>query len=158
MTDTIIIRPNKQLAFPDGIYQWVQTICFVHPIHITFGFYYEMYLCAMMGIALFYTSFKYWQNPITPSFERNRDMICVFTIVPYHYYLSLYTTNNILCTSIGVTGILMYPLSLYLQHIHNYIKQAAICHCLLHVFVSVSASLIYQDYYEQGMSLKWNLY
>ena len=152
-----ISNTDIELAFPDGIYQWVNTICFIHPIHITMGIYYEMYMCALMGMALFGTSFNYWRYPVTPSFARNIDMICAFSTVLYHYYLSVYTTNKLVCIGIGTTGILMYPTSLYLQHKHNYIKTAAFFHCLLHMFISLSACFIYRDYYEQGVSLKWQL-
>jgi hypothetical protein len=148
---------HTELAFPDGIYQWVHTICYLHPIHISIGIYCEMYLCALMAIALFGTSFNYWRNPITPSLARNIDMFCAFTVVPYHYFLALYTTNKIICIGFGTTGILLYPLSIYIQQKHNYIRTAAICHCLLHICISLSASFIYQDYYAQGISLKWNL-
>ena len=148
---------ENELAFTDGIYQWVHTMCYIQLIHITVGFYYEMYLWAVMGIALFGTSFNYWSNPITPSFERNVDIICAFTVLPYNYYLSLYTTNKLLCIGLGTTGVMMYPISLYLQHKYNYIKAAAVCHCLLHMCISITACFIYQDYYEQGLSLKWNL-
>ncbi len=155
MTEAIIIRPIHKLAFPDGIYQWVYTICFIHPIHITMGIYCEMYLCALMSLFLFGTSINYWRKPITPSFERTIDMVCVFTVIPYHFYLSLYATNKIVCIGFGTTGILLYPLSIYIQ-CFNYIRAAAFCHCLLHIFISLSASFIYRDYYEKGKSLQWS--
>jgi hypothetical protein len=150
-----MFNTNNELAFPDGIYQWVYSICFIHPIHISLGIYYEMYLCALWGGFMFCTSINYWRKPMVPSLERTVDMVCAFTIIPYHYYLSLYTTNKLLCTGIGTSGILFYILSVYIQH--NYIKTAALCHCLLHMCISLSASFIYQDYYEQGISLKWHL-
>jgi hypothetical protein len=150
-------KDKTELAFPDGIYQWVHTICFLHPIHISVGIYYEMYLCSIMGFALFCSSFNYWRIPMVPSVERTIDMFFAFTIVPYHYYLSLYTSNKLLCTGIGTTGIILYPISIYIQHNYNYIKTAALFHCLLHMSISLSACFIYQDYYEQGISLKWHL-
>lgn len=148
---------KTELAFPDGIYQLVHTTCYIQLIHITVGIYYEMYLCALMGLVLFGTSFNYWRNPIIPSFARNVDMVCVFTLLPYNSYLFLYTTNKLVCIGLSATGIILYPTSLYLQHKHNYIEAAAICHCLLHMFLSLSACFTYQDYYAQGLSLKWNL-
>jgi hypothetical protein len=148
---------GNELAFPSGIYQYVHTMCYIHPIHIILGFYYEMYLCGVMGFALFFTSFNYWRNPVIPSIRRNVDMFAAFTIVPYHYYLSLYTSNKLLCTGMGTTGIILYPVSLFLQHNYNYIKAAAFCHSLMHMCVSLSACFIYQDYYEQGLSLEWNI-
>jgi hypothetical protein len=30
----------------------------------------------------------------------------------------------------------------------KYVKSAAFCHCLLHVLVSIGASLTYKDYYD----------
>lgn len=158
MYDEAIIE-NKlyELAFPDGMYQWVHTICYIHPIHIILGLYYEMYLCAFMGVALFCTSFNYWRKPMVPSIGRNLDMFTAFTTIAYHYYLSLYTTNKLLSTGIGTTGILLYPAGIYVKNKYNYIRVATICHCLLHICISISACFIYQNYYEQGLSLKWNL-
>lgn len=148
---------HTELAFPDGIYQLVHTMCCLHPIHISLGIYYEMYLCAFMGMVLFGTSLNYWRNPVIPSFARNMDMICAFTIVFYYYYLSLYTTNKIVCIGFNTTGMIMYPISLHLQHNYKYIRSAALCHCLIHMCVGLSVCFTYRDYYEQGHSLKWNL-
>lgn len=148
---------KNELAFPDGIYQWVHSTCYIHPIHISLGLYYEMYLCAIMGFAVLCTSFNYWRNPIVPSVARNVDMGVVFTVIPYHYYLTLYTNNKLLTMAMSTTGILMYPFSIYIQHNYNYVNAAAFCHCLVHMCISLSACFIYQDYYEQGISLKWNL-
>jgi hypothetical protein len=148
---------NLLLAFPDGIYQWIFKICFLHPMHILLGFYYEMYLCGIMGIILFGSSLNYWKKPYVKSIARYFDMLCVFIIVPYHLYLSFYTDNKLLYTGLVITGIMMYPLSLYLQFICNYIKHAALCHILLHICVSIGVCFIYRDFYEQNMSKKWNI-
>ena len=153
-------EPNSKkmlLAFPDGIYQWIFTISFLHPIHIILGFYYEMYLCGTMGIILFGTSVNYWYLPSITSFARYIDMTVAFTIVPYHLYLSFFTDNKIICTGFLIIGISMYPLSLFLQHKLNYIKRAALCHCLLHFFISTGVCFVYRAYYEQNMSKKWNI-
>ena len=151
------LKSNLLLAFPDGIYQWIFKICFLHPIHIVLGFYYEMYLCGLMGIILFGSSLNYWKKPYVKSIARYFDMLCVFLIVPYHLYLSFYTDNKLLSTGFVITGILMYPLSLYFQFIHNYIKHAAICHMLLHLCISIGVCFIYRNYYEQNMSKKWTI-
>ena len=148
---------NLFLAFPRGIYQLIFKTCFLHPIHIILGFYYEMYLCGIMGIILFGTSLNYWYNPNIKSLARYIDMIAAFTIVPYHLYLSFFTDNKIICTGILISGISMYPLSLFLQYNLNYIKRAALCHCLLHIFVSIGVCFVYKAYYEQDMSKKWNI-
>jgi hypothetical protein len=151
------IKPEDILAFPDGIYQWVYYISFTQPLHITVGIYYEMYLCALFGVFLFLTSINYWKYPLINSNARKVDIFCAYNLVAYQYYLSLYTINNIVCISIMTTGLSMYPLSLCLQHKYNYISAAAICHCLIHMCLSLNACFIYQDFYEQGKSLKWHL-
>jgi hypothetical protein len=166
MDDPLIIKSDELdqmvetvdvLAFPDGIYQWVLIMCFTHPINITSGFYYEMYLCGTMGIVLFFSSLNYWRNPLKNSLARKIDMFCSFTIVSYHYYLCIFSFNKLLCISIISSGISMYPLSLYLHHKHKLVKQSALCHCLLHALIIIGVCFTYKDYYDQDKSLKWHL-
>ena len=108
---------EKELAFPDGIYQYVYSHLILHPIYIILGFYYNMYLCSIGAIIIFITSINYWKAPLIKSFARKLDMTCVFIIMPCHYYLSFYATNKIVSSGMMTIGILNYPLSIYLQNI-----------------------------------------
>ena len=147
---------EKELAFPDGIYQYVYSHLILHPIYIILGFYYNMYLCSIGAIIIFITSINYWKKPVIKSLARKIDMTCVCIIVPYHYYLSFYTTNKLVSSGMITIGILNYPLSIYLQNI-QYIKTSAICHCLLHLFVSVGSSFMYHNYYTEKNGCKWDI-
>lgn len=137
-----------ELTYPDGLYQKIYKICFIHPIHILAAFYYEMYFCGLTGIILFFTSANYWQKPYKKSIARILDMICVVIIVSYHYYLALSTSSKFLCIGLISAGIVMYPLSNYLQNVNKY--WSVICHCLLHCLISLSVCFIYKDYYENN--------
>ena len=44
------------LGYPDGIYQYIFKMCFLHPINISAGFYYGNPIGGAMGLALFGTS------------------------------------------------------------------------------------------------------
>ena len=147
---------EKELAFPDGIYQYIYSIVFLHPINIIIGFYCNMYLCSTGAIIIFITSINYWKAPLIKSFARKLDMTCVFIIMPCHYYLSFYATNKIVSSGMMTIGILNYPLSLYLHSIH-YVKTAAMCHCLLHIFVSIGCCFMYYNYYIEKNGCKWDI-
>ena len=75
-------------------------------------------------------------------------MLVAFSVVSYHFYLSLYTIKRIICSGLFLIGISMYPLSIYLSTLQK-IKLAAICHCLIHVFCVCGAISTYYDYNSQ---------
>jgi len=137
---------HKELAYPDGIYQYILKMCCFHPINIFAGFYYGNPLGGTMGVLLLMTSVNYWRKPLMNSARRYIDMAVAFTTVPYHMYLSLFTTNKLLCAVPIVTGALSYPFSIWLQK-KNYIKTAAFFHCVLHGLTIAGVTLTYRDYY-----------
>ena len=137
---------HKELAYPDGIYQYILKMCCFHPINIFAGFYYGNPLGGTMGVLLLMTSVNYWRKPLMNSVRRYIDMAVAFTTVPYHMYLSLFTTNKLLCAVPIVTGALSYPFSIWLQK-KNYIKTAAFFHCVLHGLTIAGVTLTYRDYY-----------
>jgi hypothetical protein len=136
---------NDVLCYPEGIYNWVFNICFIHLIHISLAFYNGLYMCGIMGIVLFSTSINYWRLPLMNSYRRFVDICVALTSIVYHYYLS-FMTNNIIAQILISIGIVMYPLNYYL-HYQNYIKVSALCHCSLHTFISLGANFIYIYYY-----------
>ena len=135
-----------ELAYPDGLYQYIYNMCFLHPINICAGFYYGNTIGAIMGLTLFGTSVNYWRYPVLTSYRRIIDMIVAFTCVSYHIYLSLFTHNKLLCAGTIIIGSMMYPLSLYFVK-NNYNNYGTLCHCLLHALVILGACFIYRDYY-----------
>jgi len=140
----------SELSYPDRIYQCIfNTALFLHPIHIYTGFYYDMNICGLMGGALYATSLNYWRYPLINSYRRTIDIIVAKSSISYHLYLSLYTTNRWITTIPILFGSSFYFFSLYLYK-KKYVKSAAFCHCLLHLFVGVGASLTYRDYYLQN--------
>ena len=40
----------------------------------------------------------------------------------------------------------------FMMNKKKYVKSAALCHCLLHILVSIGASLTYRDYYLQNIN------
>lgn len=132
------------LGYPDGIYQYIFKMCFLHPINICAGFYYGNYIGGAMGVALFGTSLNYWRHPLIDSYRRTVDMIVAFIAVPYHIYLSTKTTNRLACAGPLVFGSVMYPVSKVFYR-YNYVAYAAACHCLLHLSVIAGATLTYRD-------------
>ena len=156
MRKIINYNKEKEFIFPDGIYQYLYSILVFHIIHIILGFYYNMYLCSTGAIIIFMTSINYWKKPVIKSFARKVDIVCVCIIVPYHYYLSFYTTNKIVSSGIMTIGILNYLLGVYFYNI-QYIKTSAMCHCLLHIFVSIGCSFMYHDYYIKQNGCKWDI-
>jgi len=138
---------DMELGYPPGIYPSIfYTALFLHPIHISAGFYYEMNACALMGVALFATSLNYWRHPLMRSRRRTIDMVVAKSSIAYHMYLSFYTTNRMLTALPMVTGTGLYFASLFLYQ-NAYVKSAALCHCMLHALVGMGATLMYQDYY-----------
>jgi len=123
---------------------------FVHPTHIHTGFYYGMNKCGVMGLALYATSLNYWRYPLMNSTRRTIDMIVAKSSIAYHLYLSFYTSNKLITTLPMSIGSGLYFVSLYLDK-KKYVKSAALCHCLLHILVSIGASLTYRDYYLQNI-------
>jgi hypothetical protein len=138
--------PSDELAYPDGIYQYILNMCFFHPINIIAAFYYGNPICGTMGIVLSITSVNYWRNPLMNSTRRYIDMVVAFIAVPYHIYLSLFTTNKLLCAVPIISGALAYPFSIWLEQ-KKYIKTAAFFHCVLHGLVIFGATMTYRDYY-----------
>ena len=102
------------LGYPDGIYQYIFKMCFLHPINIYAGFYYGNFIGGAMGLALFGSSLNYWRHPLIDSYRRTVDMVVVFIVVPYHIYLS---TNRLLCTGPLVFGL---PSDCYLTYRQSY--------------------------------------
>lgn len=140
----------NELGYPDGIYQYIfNTALIVHPTHIYSGFYYCIPSSGIMGIALYITSLNYWRNPRMNSYRRTIDMIVAKSLISYHFYLSLYTSNKLTTTFPISIGSGMYLFSLYLYK-KKYFKTAAFCHCLLHILVSIGTTLTYRDYYLQN--------
>lgn len=137
---------NDELAYPDGIYQYILNMCFFHPINIIAGFYYGNPIGDTMGLLLCMTSINYWRNPLMKSARKYVDMAVAFIAVPYHIYLSLFTTNKLLCAGTMISGAIAYPVSVWLEQ-KKYIKTAAFFHCVLHGLVIAGATLTYRDYY-----------
>jgi len=133
------------LAYPYGIYQYIfLVVFFIHPTHIYIGIYYEFYHCAFMGVLLYLTSLIYWINPLLNSNRRIIDIIVAKLSITYHVYLSLYSKNKIYTTFPMLFGISLYYFSFYLCKI-NFIKTAAFSHAMLHIIISISASITYID-------------
>ena len=138
---------DLELGYPSGLHQCIfYTALFLHPTHIYAGFYYEMNEGGFMGVALYATSLNYWRFPVMKSYRRTIDMVVANTTIARHMYLSFYTTNRMHTTLPFLLGIGFYLLSFHLYE-KKYVKTAAICHCLLHMLVSIGASLLYKDYY-----------
>lgn len=138
---------SSYLAYPNGIYQYIFNVALlVHPTHIYAGFYYGMNTCGLLGLALFATSLNYWRYPLVNSARRTVDMIVAKSSIAYQLYLSLYTCNKLVTTVPISVGSCLYIVSFRLYDT-KYIKSAALCHCLLHILVSIGASLTYRDYY-----------
>ena len=134
-----------ELGYPDGIYQYIfRTALFVQPTHIFTGFYYGMNHCGLMGIALYATSLNYWKYPLLHSYARKIDMMVAKSSIAYHLYLSFFTSNKLITTLPICVGSGLYFVSLHLEK-KKWTKTAALCHCCLHVLVSIGASFVYRD-------------
>ena len=131
----------KLLSYPEGIYNWLFFVCFIHPIHIIFAIYYKFYLCCFIDIILFITSLNHWKYPLLNSHKRYIDIYIAMLVISYHYYLSIvnYIVISIILMSIGIV---LYPINTYLYN-YNYIKLSALCHCFLHILISLGACFIY---------------
>lgn len=135
----------NQLAYPSGIYEYIyNTALFIHPTHIFSAFHYGMNKACFMGIALYVTSLNYWRYPLLNSYRRKIDMVVAKSSIAYHFYLSMYTSNKLLTALPISVGSSLYLVSLYLYK-KKYVKSAAFCHILLHLLVSIGASLTYKD-------------
>ena len=141
---------SNELAYPDGIYQYIYKMCFLHSINIFGGFYYGHKIGGTMGVFLCATSINYWKYPLKSSNRRTIDMIVANICVPYHIYISFFTKNKLLCSTPLLLGASMYPTSIIINK-YKYQKTAAVCHCLLHLFVIIGATLTYRDYYLQSI-------
>jgi hypothetical protein len=143
---------DEELGYPDGIYQKVFKICCIHPIGVLAGVYYSSsiatILATVLATMLSLSSINYWRNPLVSSIRRTIDMIVAFTAISYHIYLSLSTTNKILCLGLILLGAMMYPISLAINHC-GYHQIGYIFHCLIHVFVMIGAIFTYRDYYNR---------
>ena len=141
---------DVSLSMPEGIYQYIfTTALLLHPTHIYAGFYYGMKRCGIMGLALYATSLNYWRYPLIKSMRRKVDMIVAHSTIAYHLYLSLYATNKLQTMVPLFVGSSMYGCSLFFSK-KMWHKTSAFCHWLLHVLVSVGATLTYRDYYLHG--------
>ena len=137
---------DDELGYPDGLYQNVLRICCIHPLCILAGLYYGSTLATILATMLSLTSINYWRYPLITSIRRTIDMVVAFTAISYHIYLSLSTTNKILCLGLLILGTIMYPISLIINT-YGYHQIGYIFHCLLHVFVTMGAIFTYRDYY-----------
>ena len=138
-----------ELAFPDGLYQYVYNMCYLHSINIYAAMYYGNTIGGTMGILLCFSSFNYWRYPLLISKRRTFDIIVENIAVPYHIYISFYTKNKMLCSGTTILGSVMFPISI-LFYKHKYYKIATLCHCLLHLFIILGATFTYRDYYLQN--------
>jgi hypothetical protein len=151
---------DEELGYPDGIYQKVFKICCIHPIGVLAGVYYSSsiatILATVLATMLSLSSINYWRNPLVSSIRRTIDMIVAFTAISYHIYLSLSTTNKILCLGLILLGAMMYPISLVINHC-GYHQIGYIFHCLIHVFVMIGAIFTYRDYYIRKKNAELNI-
>ena len=151
---------DKELGYPDGIYQKVFKICCIHPIGVLAGVYYSSsiatIIATVLATMLSLSSINYWRNPLVSSIRRTIDMIVAFTAISYHIYLSLSTTNKILCLGLILLGAMMYPISLVINHC-GYHQIGYIFHCLIHVFVMIGAIFTYRDYYIRKKNAELNI-
>jgi hypothetical protein len=132
------------LTYPDGLYQYILATCAIHPQHIYFGYKYGKYHCAAMGVGLLGTSVCYWYYPLTNGWRRTIDMCVAHSTVAYHAYLAVTQTSNpLLCGSLVLSGASMYPLSIWLVNKGYGQGWGVFCHCMLHVLVSIGASVTY---------------
>ncbi len=141
---------QNMLAYPSGLYQYVFATSFFQWQHIYFAYKYKKYYCMTQGLVLFTTSVTYWWNPLTNCLRRTIDMYVAHSTIAFHAYLAIaHTTNPVLCGSTIALGAAMYPLSNWCVSnkwlIKRGLNQAAgtACHCLLHIIVSIGASLTY---------------
>ena len=141
---------DNELGYPDGLYQYIYKMCFLHSINISAGLYYNHKVGTTMSIMLCFTSFNYWRYPLIKSKRRTFDMVVANICVPYHIYISFFTKNKLLCSGLLITGGIMYPIS-FVFYNKKKPKIGAICHCLLHLFVILGASFTYRDYYLQNI-------
>jgi len=102
------------------------------------------------GCGIICNIFESLENPVMSSYRRTVDAFIAKSSIVYHIYLSFYTRNWFLTTLPFLTGTGLYFVSFYLYD-KKYVKGAAFCHCLLHLFVSIGASLTYKDYYSQAV-------
>ena len=137
---------DDELGYPDGIYQKLFKVCYIHPIGIFAGIYYGSPLATILSIMLSLTSINYWRYPLITSIRRTIDMIVAFTAISYHIYLSLSTENKILCMGLLILGAMMYPISLVINT-YGYHQIGYIFHCFIHIFVLMGAIFTYRDYY-----------
>jgi hypothetical protein len=151
ISTTPLINNENDLAYPDGVYQYIFYTCFLHPVSISAAFYYGNITAGILSIILSSTSFMYWYKPLMNSYRRYIDITSACFVVLYHLYISLYTKKKIICAGLILFGISMYPFSIYLFKL-NKIKSAAICHCLIHILCSLGALLTYYDYNSQSNS------
>jgi hypothetical protein len=136
-----------KLAYPDGVYQYIYKVCYFHSINIFTAFYYGQKFCGLLGMLLCFTSFNYWRYPLITSKRRIVDMVVANTSIPYHIYLSFSTKNKLLCSGLLITGSSMYPISIVINDKYKNYELAALCHCLLHLFIITGVSFTYRDYY-----------
>jgi len=147
---------DDELGYPDGIYQKVLKICFIHPFCILAGLYFQSSpIATILATMLSLTSINYWRYPLITSIRRTIDMVVAFIAVSYHIYLSLSTKNKLLCISLLLLGSIMYPISLVINT-YGYHQIGYIFHCLIHVFVSMGAIFTYRDYYIRKKNAEQN--
>ena len=123
---------------------------YLHSLNIYTAMYYGHKKATTLSILLTWSSFNYWKYPLKSSNRRTIDMIVANICVPYHIYISFFTKNKLLCSTPLLLGASMYPTSIIINK-YKYQKTAAVCHCLLHLFVIIGATLTYRDYYLQSI-------
>ncbi len=133
------------LAYPDGIYQYIYHVALVlHPTHIFAAFHYGKPECGVMNLVLYGASLNYWRLPLMDSWRRLFDRIVAKIVIGYTLYLSLSTSNWWVTAFPIVVGSSCYFVSILLDR-RGYTKIAAFLHCMIHVLVSLGATMTYRD-------------
>lgn len=121
----------------------------LHPIHILFAFYYGVEIIAYLGILLYATSIIYWKYPLQDSVYKDYDCIIARLSFLTLIILSICIKNNrwvFTSLSLILAGIVCWFISCYCYDTKKY-SFSIIFHCLLHIFVSISALIVSREYY-----------
>jgi len=141
---------DDELGYPDGVYQYIHKMYFLHSLNIYAAMHYGHKKSALFATLLTLSSFNYWRYPLLKSTRRKIDLLVSRFVVPYHVYLSFFTTNKLICSGPLLFGCMMYPVSIVFYNKQKY-KMGAFCHCLLHICSMIGACFTYRDYYFQNM-------
>jgi hypothetical protein len=141
---------DDELGYPDGIYQYIHKMYFLHSLNVSTALYYGHKKGAFFAFLLSLSSYNYWRYPLLNSTRRKIDLVVSRFVVPYHIYLSFFTTNTLICSGPLIFGSIMYPVSIVFYNKQKY-KMGAFCHCLLHICSMIGACFTYRDYYLQNI-------